>query len=173
MSITRVCSVENCLEIHYAKTYCIKHYKAHHIPTEYRIWWNIKQRCYNDNCKEYKNYGGRGIVMYDKWVHNPSSFINYIGSKPSKKYSLDRIDNNGNYEPGNVRWATRHQQGSNKRNNNEVVGVSYHKPSKKWQAYLMVDKTCFNKSFINYDDAVNYRKDLESKYKILLSSVSS
>ena len=82
-------------------------------------WCHIKQRCYNKNNKAYKYYGGRGIKLYEEWIDNPKSFIDYIKSLENygvDKLSLDRIDNNGNYEPGNLRWATKKEQARNKRN---------------------------------------------------------
>jgi hypothetical protein len=82
----------------------------------YKTWHLINNRCYNKNVRSYKDYGGRGIYNY--WKDDPSGFVKYIleelGSKPSKKYSLDRINNDGNYEPGNLRWATYKQQANNK-----------------------------------------------------------
>lgn len=82
----------------------------------YNTWANINKRCYNKNLKAYKNYGERGIVNF--WRIDPDGFVKYIlqelGPKPSKKHSLDRINNDGNYEPGNLRWATYKQQANNK-----------------------------------------------------------
>lgn len=82
----------------------------------YHTWHFINDRCYNKNAKSYKNYGGRGIFNF--WRKDPSGFVKYIlqelGPKPSKKYSLYRINNNGSYEPGNLRWATYKQQANNK-----------------------------------------------------------
>lgn len=82
---------------------------------EYVSWYAMKTRCYNKNIKAYKDYGGRGIIVYDEWKNDFIKFYQYIGKKPSKEYSLDRIDVNGNYEPGNVRWATPKQQVKNRR----------------------------------------------------------
>src|ERR1700689_5454916 len=77
----------------------------------YSIWDGIKQRCYNTNNPNYRYYGGRGIKMYEPWRISFTAFFNYVGEPPSPAYSIDRWpDNNGNYEPGNVRWATKDQQ---------------------------------------------------------------
>jgi len=84
----------------------------------YSKWSSIKQRCYNLKNKDYKNYGGRGIKMYSDWINNFESFRLYIEINIGKKeegYTLDRIDNNGNYEPGNLRWASCKQQTRNRR----------------------------------------------------------
>lgn len=84
----------------------------------YRIWSGIHTRCYNKNEKIYPYYGGRGIGMCDRWRDSFESFYEDVGDPPSELYSMDRYpDQDGNYEPGNVRWATDEQQGRNKRNN--------------------------------------------------------
>ena len=86
---------------------------------EYHIWDAIRQRCNNPNNKGYKDYGGRGIRMSEEW-NSYEKFIAYVGRRPSEDMSLDRINNDGNYEPGNVRWATQAQQDANKRNSRKV-----------------------------------------------------
>lgn len=87
-----------------------------HCTTEYRIWTGIKARCFNPNDKAYKWYGGRGITMCDRWNKSFEDFLKDIGRRPSALYSLDRYPNNdGNYEPGNVRWATDGEQIRNSR----------------------------------------------------------
>ena len=70
----------------------------------------MKYRCLTKSSHKYARYGGRGITVHPPWVESFELFYDYIGDPPSAKHSLDRIDNNGNYEPGNVRWATPHQQ---------------------------------------------------------------
>ena len=82
---------------------------------EYNSWIGMKDRCYNPNNKEYDYWGGRGIKVCDEWLHDFATFYNHVGSKPGPEYSIDRINNNGNYEPGNVRWATALEQSNNKR----------------------------------------------------------
>jgi len=80
----------------------------------YKVWDAIKQRCNNPKTRNYKNYGGRGIIICDQWL-DFETFANDVGERPGKEYSLDRINNDGNYEPGNVRWATCKEQALNRR----------------------------------------------------------
>ena len=81
---------------------------------EYRIWAAMLRRCGNPSQKDYKNYGGRGIRVCSRWK-SFSNFFADMGKRPSAKHSIDRIDNDGNYEPGNCHWATRSEQQINKR----------------------------------------------------------
>ena len=83
---------------------------------EYRIWGGIKTRCGNINAPDYCRYGERGIKMCQEWSDSFERFFQHIGPRPSREHSIDRIDNNKGYEPGNVRWSTRSEQGRNKSN---------------------------------------------------------
>ncbi|HDK2192328.1 TPA: AsnC family protein [Escherichia coli] len=82
---------------------------------EYRTWSDMKNRCLNPRVRSYSNYGGRGITVCKEWVESFEEFFKYVGPRPDG-YSLDRIDTDGNYEPGNVRWVTNRSQQNNKRN---------------------------------------------------------
>lgn len=84
---------------------------------EYAVWSTMIQRCTNKNNKRYHCYGGRGISVCEKW-RTFHEFFEDMGPRPSKNHSIDRINNDGNYEPGNVRWATGVEQANNKRFNN-------------------------------------------------------
>jgi hypothetical protein len=87
--------------------------------SEYRSWYAMKARCSNSNYKNYKYWGGRGIKVCDRWFNSFENFIQDMGKKPANT-SLDRIDNNGNYEPNNCRWSTKTQQQNNRRNNKTI-----------------------------------------------------
>lgn len=83
--------------------------------SEYVAWRNARARCHYPSSESYKTHGERGIRMCDEWRKSFSAFIAHIGPKPSPDLTLDRINNDGNYEPGNVRWATSKEQAANRR----------------------------------------------------------
>lgn len=91
----------------------------------YKRWESIKQRCTNPKNPSYKNYGGRGITMCAEWAASFERFFADVGECPGPGLSLDRIDNDGNYEPGNVRWATNSEQMRNRRPLRRVARADY------------------------------------------------
>lgn len=89
------------------------------FPT-YRVWRSMKSRCNNPCVPGYVNYGGRGIEVCDRWA-SFEIFLKDMGKRPSLDYTLDRVDNNGNYEPSNCRWANWEQQRNNARGNKPLT----------------------------------------------------
>lgn len=129
---SRICVYPTCTNRHYGKGYCVKHYQRlirygspditkrepnrnQHLLPEYRVWENMKMRCYNSKSDSYKNYGGRGIIVCERWRSSFITFYADMGSKPSLEHSIERKDVNGNYEPINCIWATKAEQALNKR----------------------------------------------------------
>lgn len=135
---------------------------------EYPVWAAMIQRCTKSTYSEYHNYGGRGISICKEWMRF-ENFIADMGDRPSKKHTLERVDNDGNYEPSNCIWATRFQQSINQRiradNKTGYRGVSLNKVSGKYYAKICVNKKqihlgCFE--LIN--DAITAREKAEAKY---------
>lgn len=82
----------------------------------YWVWGSMIQRCTDEKCKSFANYGARGVTVCDRWMGSFEAFASDVGEKPGPGYSIDRINNDGNYEPGNVKWSTPEEQRRNQRN---------------------------------------------------------
>ena len=104
--------------------YMSKKFKKHGMRNErlYSTWCNMKQRCYDKQSSAYKDYGGRGISICDEWLSDFTNFYNWaIQNGYKENLSIDRIDNNGNYEPPNCRWVTMKEQSRNTRGNRNIT----------------------------------------------------
>lgn len=120
------------------------------LSSEYKTWINIKKRCYNQKMTGYKLYGGRGIKVCDRWLISYVNFLKDMGKKPGVEYSIDRINNNGNYEPKNCRWATKKQQSNNTRKNIKYTFKGLTKSITEWANYYKIPKyKIFNQLRIN------------------------
>ena len=131
------------------------------------IWRSMKQRAYNHNNTNYNNYGGRGITVCDEWRNDFISFYDWAMSNGyDKSLSIDRINNDGNYEPSNCRWTTKEVQAQNKRvlrsnNSSGYKGVSFRKSRNTFVARISIDKKhIYIGSYFKtaYDAAIAYDK---------------
>jgi len=102
---------------------------------EYRSWQHMIDRCLNPKHNSFHNYGGRGITVHPRYM-DFGNFISDLGLKPGPKYSIDRIDGNKHYEPGNLRWATRLEQNHNMRTNHLLTFKGKTKPLNAWAREL-------------------------------------
>ena len=112
--------------------------------SEYKIWAGMKARCYNKSNASFQHYGGRGITVCDSWLNSFEAFFDDMGNRPTSNHSIDRINNNGNYEPGNCRWTTQFIQCINTRrrrkNSSGLRGVFWNKEAEKWVSQISVNK---------------------------------
>lgn len=127
----------------------------------------MKTRCYNPKHNRFHVYGGRGIKVCDEWLNDFEAFLDYIGEAPSPDHSIDRIDNDGDYEPGNVRWATYKAQS----NNTSVVRrINYRGKSKtieEWADTVGMSKSGLQKRLRKKKDLTEvFEKPLQKQYKI-------
>lgn len=107
----------------------------------YHIFSEIKQRCYNKNNKSYNNYGGRGIIVCQEWLNDFMNFYNWaMNNNYQEGLTIDRIDNDGNYEPNNCRWADRKTQNNNRRNNTSISYNGKTQTLAQWSEELNVDQ---------------------------------
>lgn len=181
------CSVIGCDNYVHAKGLCKAHYLrkikrenlellvnmdglASLYPSEHAVHNSMKQRCYNPKAPGFARYGGRGIEVCDRWlgVYGFRNFLRDMGPRPKgeycgrPKYTLDRIDVNGNYSPDNCRWATWHEQAANRTSNLETVGAN--KYADKWRARLVVNGREHSVLCDTKEEAIQKRKEFETKF---------
>lgn len=108
---------------------------------EYHTWRSMIERCENPNATGFDRYGGRGIAICRQWRESFESFLADVGERPSPAMQLDRVDNEGNYEPGNCRWATIKEQANNRRKRKPALVVEFNGQSRtlsEWAEHLGV-----------------------------------
>lgn len=127
----------------------IKHFPAHTThglskTPEYSVWLSMKARCYNKNYCSYKRYGGRGIKVSKRW-NNFMYFYLDMGKRPSKKYSIERINNNGNYTKSNCKWVLFTEQSKNRSTNVKITINNKTNLLSEWLIYYKVSPPLYHK----------------------------
>lgn len=119
----------------------LSHARTHGMSKtpEFRTWRAMKSRCCNPGNTEFKNYGGRGITICDRWLNSFENFYADMGAKPTPGHSIERKNNNGNYEPCNCYWATKQEQVSNTRRSRFLVMDGRRQTASQWARELSVN----------------------------------
>jgi len=133
---------------------------------EFKVWNGMKARCYIPSATDYAIYGGRGIIVSDEWKNSYAAFIRDMGKRPTPKHSIERIDPDGNYEPGNCVWATTKQQGRNKRDTRRLMFRGNYTPLSEIAEVL----GCVHSKITYWTDKVGITADeFETLHKAMLS----
>lgn len=130
---------------------------------EFNSWRAMQARCNDKNNHRYSDWGGRGITVCKRW-DDFRVFLEDMGKKPSPDYSLDRIDNDGHYEPSNCRWSTRQEQALNKRirsdNKSGHSGICWNKEANAWRVRVHIDgKRQFVGDYKTLEEAVKAKEN--------------
>lgn len=158
------CAILDCKNKYRAKGYCATHWNHLHKygdplfrkterhgmteTSEYNTWCKMIARCHSPKDSRYEYYGARDIKVCDRWRNSFLAFYEDMGKRPSLEHSIDRTDNNGNYELENCRWATSSQQALNKRLLRSTIsglrGVTFVRNTGKWRVRLMIDSKLYD-----------------------------
>lgn len=144
---------------------------------EHACWCAMWSRCLDNRGKAWRNYGGRGITVCEQW-RDFFAFFKDIGKRPSPEHSLDRIDVNGNYEPGNVRWATFEEQSNNKRRNRRITIDGQTKTLIQWCRQYGVNREVVKHRFAEYGDwktafeTAGVNRTDETKIRVMIDGVT-
>lgn len=133
-----------CLQREKASAACKKRNATHGLSRtcEYKVWAGMKNRCYNKNDLTYQQYGGRGVKVCERW-HNFENFIVDMEQRPSKKHTLGRKDNNGDYAPENCRWETTTEQNRNKGDTKKIAFSGKFQSTAEWCREWGISRGCF------------------------------
>lgn len=134
---------------------------------EYKAWAEMKQRCYNPkNCRFYR-YGKLNIEVCNRWLNSFENFILDMGLKPSKKYSLDRIDNKKNYSPDNCKWSNSTEQLNNTSRNRYIIYKNEKKSISQWATFLKINYfTLRSRLDRGWDEILAIEKSIGKNYPI-------
>lgn len=153
-----------CLQSEASRERRLTHGKAE--TRAYSIWGGMKVRCYTETNHTFAQYGGRGIKVCDRWLSNFEAFLADMGEPPSRRHTLDRIDNDGDYEPDNCRWATKRQQANNRRSSRSITALGTTRTLAEWSRVTGVPhNTIWNRINVGWppDEALGLKHHVRNR----------